>query len=177
MRGQSANKLTLADAGRAPCGEGPCMQRSGSLRGEATYKSGARCLARLHRELISPYLRPTRTNEPPTRSCISGESKPASSLLMLRNHQISRQLSGNKKKEIFLPRQKRNQHEHPHQHYHRTHTQDLRLFRCELSKVTSLPLILSTLRLRYNPSVTRTNWPYLPISASGGRPRWNSWDT
>jgi len=34
-------------------------------------------------------------------------------------------------------------------------TKDLRLFRCELSKVALLPLILSTLRLRYSPSVTK----------------------
>jgi len=39
------------------------------------------------------------------------------------------------KKKRFLAPMEGNQYEHPHQHYHPTHTQDLRLFRCELSKV------------------------------------------
>ena len=46
------------------------------------------------------------------------------------------------------------------------HKQDLRLFHCELSKVAWLPLILSTLRLQLNPSVTRAG-----ASQNTGRPR------
>ena len=59
------------------------------------------------------------------------------------------------KRKGFLALTNRNQHECSHQHYHRTHTQDLRLFHGEISKVTWLPLILFALRLRYNPSVTQ----------------------
>jgi len=39
------------------------------------------------------------------------------------------------KERDFSPQRKGNQHEHHLQHYHRNHTQDLRLFRCELLKV------------------------------------------
>jgi len=58
---------------------------------------------------------------------ISGESKSESPLLtsaLLRY-----------KPEVFAPAEEKNKHEHPHKHYHRNHTQDLRLFCCELSKV------------------------------------------
>ena len=44
-------------------------------------------------------------------------------------------VSVDKRKEDFSPQRKVISTKPPHQHYHRTHTQDLRLFRCELSKV------------------------------------------
>ena len=92
----------------------------------------------------------------PRGLCALGESKPESPLLT-RSHQISRRLFLYKRKRISHLTE-RNQTEQHLQHYqtksHRTHTQDLRLFRCELSKLACLPLILYTLRLRDNPSVT-----------------------
>ena len=52
---------------------------------------------------------------------------------------------------LSLPRERDGR---PNTTLEKTHWKDLKLFHCELSKVAWLPLILPTLRLRYNPSVT-----------------------
>jgi len=64
----------------------------------------------------------------------SGKSKPESPALTL-VHRISRYDHHHKKKRFFSEKQEGILSTNTTQHYHRTHTQDLRLFRCELSKV------------------------------------------
>ena len=73
----------------------------------------------------------------PRGLCTSGKSKPESPLLT-RRHQISRQLFLYKRKRIshLTERNQPEQHlQHDRPKIPRTHIQDLRLFRCELSKV------------------------------------------
>jgi len=140
MRGQSANerRRILADTGWDPYGgvsyekirvltEEPRTKSAGPA-GEATYESGARKFpAQLHEELISlVYTRPGPMSRP-RGPCTLGESKSESPPLT--------PASPRYKTEVFCPDGGKNSTNILTKHYHRTHTQDLRLFCCKLSKV------------------------------------------
>jgi len=143
MRGQvqTSGNTTVGDVVGPPTKEKPQIGvRSGAIEawvheGEATY---ADCYpARAHENssplsatLLGPMIRPWGP-------CTSGESKPESPLLML-SHQISQQLFLHKNEKDFSPPREKSARTSsstlPNQPTE-NHTQDLRLFRCEISKV------------------------------------------
>jgi len=130
----------------SPCGGGHVRRESGSSRGLAwILVGGATYESRRERTPLSGIKSSSPLSIPrpgpmihPRGLSTSGESKPESPLLTP-SHQISRRLFPYKRKRISHLVE-RNQHEHhlqtlPNQIPPKKHTQDLRLFRCELSKV------------------------------------------
>ena len=88
------------------------------------------------RQLISLIITPARTNDPPTGSMHLGGIQTRITTSHAESSDLTRTLSL-QKEEDFSPRREKSARTSPTtlpNQTHQTHTQDLRLFRCELSK-------------------------------------------